>query len=136
MPGVLAFVGRTEQEAKDKFDHLQSLIHPQVGVRQLSNYIAYDLSRFPIDGPLPPIPKNEISNTRVDLLVEMANRDNLTIRQLYEKIAGGRGHFTLVGSATAGRRHARGMVHHRRRRRLQLHAADFAGLARRTSTSW
>jgi FMN-dependent oxidoreductase (nitrilotriacetate monooxygenase family) len=98
MPGVLAFVGRTTDEAREKFERLQSLIHPQVGVRQLSNYIAYDLSPFPIDGPLPPIPKSDISNTRVDLLVEMAKRDNLSIRQLYEKIAGGRGHFTLVGS--------------------------------------
>jgi FMN-dependent oxidoreductase (nitrilotriacetate monooxygenase family) len=98
MPGVLAFVGRTSDEAREKFDRLQSLIHPQVGVRQLSNYIGYDLAPFPIDGPLPPIPKSDISNTRVDLLVEMARRDDLTIRQLYEKIAGGRGHFTLVGS--------------------------------------
>ncbi len=99
MPGCLAFVGRTRAEAQEKFDRLQGLIHPQVGVRQLSNYIAYDLSAFPVDGPLPEIPKSDISNTRVDLLVEMARRDNLSIRQLYEKIAGGRGHFTLVGSA-------------------------------------
>jgi FMN-dependent oxidoreductase (nitrilotriacetate monooxygenase family) len=99
LPGVLAYVGRTDAEAQAKHDRLQSLIHPQVGVRQLSNYIAYDLSRFPIDGPLPPIPKTAVSNSRVDLLVEMARRDNLTIRQLYEKIAGGRGHMTLVGSA-------------------------------------
>ena len=98
LPGVLALVGRTDEEAHQKHDQLQKLIHPQVGVRQLSNYIAYDLSRFPVDGPLPPIPKNAVSNTRVDLLVEMARRDNLTIRQLYQKIAGGRGHFTLTGS--------------------------------------
>jgi len=98
MPGVLALVGRTEEEAQAKFDRLQALIHPQVGVRQLTNYIGYDLSPFPIDGPLPPIPKTDISNSRVDLLVEMAKRDNLTIRQLYEKIAGGRGHFTVHGS--------------------------------------
>ena len=98
MPGVSALVGRTEDEAQQKFDRLQSLIHPQVGVRQLTNYIGYDLSAFPIDGPLPPIPKSDISNSRVDLLVDMAKRDNLTIRQLYERIAGGRGHFTLHGS--------------------------------------
>jgi alkanesulfonate monooxygenase len=99
MPGCGVMVGRTDEEAEEKFDRLQKLIHPQVGVRQLSNYVNYDLSKFPVDGPLPPIPTNEISNSRVDLLVEMAKRDNLTIRQLYEAISGSRGHMTLCGSA-------------------------------------
>jgi alkanesulfonate monooxygenase len=67
-------------------------------VRQLSNYVNYDLSKFPVDGPLPPIPTDEVSNSRVELLVEMAKRDNLTIRQLYEAISGSRGHMTLRGS--------------------------------------
>jgi FMN-dependent oxidoreductase (nitrilotriacetate monooxygenase family) len=100
MPGVAATVGRTSEEAAAKHDRLQKLIHPQLGVRQLSNYVDYDLSSFPIDGPLPEIPQTEISNSRVDLLVEMARRDNLTIRQLYEAISGGRGHFTVQGSPT------------------------------------
>jgi alkanesulfonate monooxygenase len=98
MPGAGIMVGRTDAEAEEKFDRLQKLIHPQVGVRQLSNYVSYDLSRFPVDGPLPPIPTNEISNSRVELLVEMAKRDNLSIRQLYEAISGSRGHMTLRGS--------------------------------------
>ena len=99
MPGVAALVGRTEAEAAEQYERLQSLIHPQVGVRQLSNYIGHDLSPYPI-GPLPEIPRTDVSNSRVDLLVDMAARDNLTIRQLYEKIAGGRGHLTIQGSPT------------------------------------
>ncbi len=98
MPGVAALVGRTDDEAAESYARLQSLIHPQLGVRQLSNYVGYDLSSFPIDGPLPEIPTTDISNSRVELLVDMAARDNLTIRQLYEAIAGGRGHFTIQGS--------------------------------------
>lgn len=98
MPGAGIMVGRTDEEAEEKFDRLQKLIHPQVGVRQLSNYVNYDLSTFPVDGPLPPIPTDEVSNSRVELLVEMAKRDNLTIRQLYEAISGSRGHMTLRGS--------------------------------------
>jgi len=98
MPGAGIMVGETDAEAEEKFDRLQKLIHPQVGVRQLSNYVAYDLSEFDVDGPLPPIPTNEISNSRVELLVEMAKRDNMTIRQLYEAISGSRGHMTLRGS--------------------------------------
>ena len=98
MPGAAIMVGRTDEEAEEKFDRLQKLIHPQVGVRQLSNYVSYDLSKFAVDGPLPPIPTNEVSNSRVELLVEMAKRDNLTICQLYQAISGSRGHMTLRGS--------------------------------------
>jgi alkanesulfonate monooxygenase len=100
MPGVAALVGRTDAEADEAYARLQSFIHPQLGVRQLSNYVGYDLSDFPIDGPLPKIPQTDVSNSRVDLLVDMAARDNLTIRQLYEAISGGRGHFTVQGSPT------------------------------------
>ncbi len=100
MPGCAALVGETEEDAAAKFDRLQRLIHPQLGVRQLSNYIGFDLSGYDIDGPLPEIPKDEVSNSRVDLLVDWARRDNLTIRRLYEAISGGRGHFVIQGSPT------------------------------------
>jgi len=33
------------------------------------------------------------------LLTQLAQGENLTIRQLYERIAGGRGHLTVVGTA-------------------------------------
>lgn len=32
MPGVFPTIGRTEQEAKEKFEQLQELIHPVVGL--------------------------------------------------------------------------------------------------------
>ena len=32
MPGFYPVVGRTESEAKEKFDYLQSLIQPSVGI--------------------------------------------------------------------------------------------------------
>lgn len=100
MPGAAITVGRTDDEAVEKYDRLQKLIHPQLGVRQLSNYIGFDLSGYDVEGPLPEIPQDEISNSRVDLLVDWAKRDNLNIRQLYEAISGGRGHFTVQGSPT------------------------------------
>jgi N-acetyl-S-(2-succino)cysteine monooxygenase len=36
----------------------------------------------------------------VALITEMARRDKLTVRQLYTKIAGARGHWTVVGTPT------------------------------------
>jgi alkanesulfonate monooxygenase SsuD/methylene tetrahydromethanopterin reductase-like flavin-dependent oxidoreductase (luciferase family) len=36
---------------------------------------------------------------RLSLLFGLARRENLTIRQLYQRIAGGRGHFQTFGTA-------------------------------------
>ena len=36
MPGIMAVVGRTEQEAQDKYGQLQDLIDPKVGLAQLA----------------------------------------------------------------------------------------------------
>jgi N-acetyl-S-(2-succino)cysteine monooxygenase len=99
MPGLSVFVGRTRQEAQDKFDELQNLIHPAVGVALLSKYIAWDLAGYDIDGPVPAVPQDRGAPTRSALLSDTAQAEGLTIRQLYQRIAGGRGHYQVIGSA-------------------------------------
>jgi N-acetyl-S-(2-succino)cysteine monooxygenase len=98
LPGVSPIVGRTRQEAEDKFGELQSLIHPEVGVSLLSNMIGVDISGHPVDGPLPDLPETNSGKSRQQLLIDLARRENLTIRQLYEWIAGARGHWSIRGS--------------------------------------
>jgi N-acetyl-S-(2-succino)cysteine monooxygenase len=98
MPGFQVMLGQSEQEARDKFEALQDLIHPTVGVRHLSQYIAFELSGYPIDGPLPDIPLTNLNVSRTEMLFKLARRENLTIRQLYQRIAGGRGHFQTFGT--------------------------------------
>jgi FMN-dependent oxidoreductase (nitrilotriacetate monooxygenase family) len=99
MPGVLAVVGRTKAEAEDRFGQLQSLIHPEVGVAVLSEMVAMDLSGFPLDGPLPEVPLTNSQQGRQKVIVEMARRENLTIRQLYQRASPARAHRTVVGTA-------------------------------------
>ncbi|HEY0291986.1 MAG TPA: LLM class flavin-dependent oxidoreductase [Hansschlegelia sp.] len=99
LPGVSAFVGRTRQEAQDKFDQLQSLIHPAVGISLLSGMLGFDLSGYPVDGPVPDLPETNSHKSRQALSLAIARREGLTIRGLYEKIAGARGHWTIIGSA-------------------------------------
>ncbi|MFB2836997.1 LLM class flavin-dependent oxidoreductase [Floridanema evergladense] len=99
MPGIFPVIGSTEQEAKEKFSAIQQLIHPQVGLSLLTGMLGeIDLSKYPLDGPLPEIPHTELHQSRQQLLVELAQRENLTIRQLYEAIAGARGHWQVVGT--------------------------------------
>ncbi len=100
MPGIFAVVGRTQQEADAKFAQLQSLIQPKAGLALLGRMIGnFDLSGYPLDGPLPELPETQDGQrSRQQLLTDLAQGENLTIRQLYERIAGGRGHFTVVGT--------------------------------------
>jgi alkanesulfonate monooxygenase len=99
MPGVFPVVGRTEQEAEDKFGELQELIHPEVGLSLLSGMLGgVDLSGYPVDGPLPDLPETNGGKSRQDLLVRLAHREGLTIRQLYLRIAGARGHRQIRGT--------------------------------------
>lgn len=98
MPGLMTVIGRTRADAQAKYDRLQNLILPAVGLRVLSSYFGMDLSQFPIDGPVPePVHKGaEIG--RVKVMVDLARRENLSIRQLYMRVIGQRAHRTVCGT--------------------------------------
>jgi len=101
MPGLFAVVGESEAEAQDKFGVLQELVQPEVGLALLGRMIGnFDLSGHDVDGPLPELPlTDDGQRSRQQLLTSLAQGENLTIRQLYQRIAGGRGHFTVIGTA-------------------------------------
>ncbi|RQS49023.1 LLM class flavin-dependent oxidoreductase [Burkholderia sp. Bp8986] len=88
LPGVMPIVGATEAEARDKLRALQDLIDPVLGLRLLADNAGdFDLSGYPLDGPLPELPPSNRSKSRQQLIVDLARRENLTIRQLYERFA-------------------------------------------------
>ncbi|MBK1615801.1 nitrilotriacetate monooxygenase [Rubrivivax gelatinosus] len=100
LPGVLPIVGASESEAREKFEQLQSLIDPVVGIGLLSALIGnIDLSRHPLDAPFPEVSAGEGWQSRVQLFVDMARREQLTLRQVYQRVAGARGHRVLWGTA-------------------------------------
>lgn len=99
MPGVMPIVGRTEAEAREKFEALQALIDPAVGLAMVSTLTGgFDLSGYPLDGPIPELPETNASKSRQALTLTLARRENLTLRQLYLRVAGARGHWQVVGT--------------------------------------
>lgn len=98
MPGVAVFVGKTLAEAEAKLEQLQELVQPEVGLDLLSGLVGFNLRDYPVDDPVPAMPESNAGKSRQNVIVERARRDNLTIRELYLQIAGGRGHLQIVGT--------------------------------------
>jgi N-acetyl-S-(2-succino)cysteine monooxygenase len=99
MPGVMPVIGDTIEEAEAKFDELNQLILPDQGLPVLSDIVGTDLSKYPLDGPLPPKPPINTQQGRQAVVYELAEREGLSIRQLYQKLTGQRAHRVICGTA-------------------------------------
>src|SRR5699024_7666900 len=99
LPGVTPIIGRTEEEAREKYEQLQDLIVPEIGLDFLSDYLGgLDLSKYSLDEPLPKvIPETNGNQSRRQLIIDLAKRENLTIRQLYKRRSVSRGHRLIFG---------------------------------------
>jgi hypothetical protein len=60
--------------------------------------MGFDFRGFPVDGPVPEIPKSNVLSSRVDTMVASARAEQLSIRQLYQRFAATRGHFSVFGT--------------------------------------
>jgi N-acetyl-S-(2-succino)cysteine monooxygenase len=99
LPALRPVVGRTAGEARAKFDQLQELLDPLVGLARLNQAFG-DLSGYPLDGPVPldKMGPAELRSTSAQLL-ERVRQKKPTIRELYQEVAG-RGGFCLIGTPT------------------------------------
>jgi FMN-dependent oxidoreductase (nitrilotriacetate monooxygenase family) len=101
LPGIVPIIGSTEAEATRLADEFEELIVTDYAVAQLSQFLTVDLSGHPLDGPLPELPGEhtiEAHQSRFKLIVDLARRDALTIRQILLRLGGGRGHRVVAGT--------------------------------------
>jgi FMN-dependent oxidoreductase (nitrilotriacetate monooxygenase family) len=97
LPAAFVVVGDTLDEALEKRARLDTFVHYDSGIASLSIALGHDVSGFDPDGPLPEIPESNASRTSRQRVVEWAERDNLTIRQLAQRIGGYSG-LEMVGT--------------------------------------
>jgi N-acetyl-S-(2-succino)cysteine monooxygenase len=97
MPGLLAVIGDTEQAARAKYQAMQQMVDPMVGLEYLARVFG-DLSGFPLDGPVPDLRKDTQLASRSEVLLNVARRNNYSIRQLFQSVAIGNAHNTLIGT--------------------------------------
>ncbi len=97
LPGCFVVVGETDAEAQEKRLLLDSLVHYDSAIAQLSINLGCDASAFDPDAPLPPIPPTNASQSGRERTIALAARENLTVRQLAQRI-GGYGGLAIVGT--------------------------------------
>jgi FMN-dependent oxidoreductase (nitrilotriacetate monooxygenase family) len=102
LPGIVPVLGSTEAEARELEAELDRLIVPEHARRQLARLLRVEPEQLPLDAELPAsLPaEDEIegAKSRYTLVVELARRERLTVRQLIGRLGGGRGHRTFAGT--------------------------------------
>jgi alkanesulfonate monooxygenase len=93
-------VAKTKAEAQARADELQELIHPDHGLAYLSRRLGHDVTGLDPDQLMPNLSAVDDVGTRSGQMLEMAQRKNWTLRQLYQHFAATRGHMVLVGTSS------------------------------------
>jgi FMN-dependent oxidoreductase (nitrilotriacetate monooxygenase family) len=102
LPGLVPVIGSTEAEARQRDRELQELIVPAYGQQRLADQLGVPVEAIPLDRELPAgLPSEdevEGARSRYALIVGLARRERLTVRQLLTRLGGGRGHWTVTGT--------------------------------------
>ncbi len=102
LPGIVPVIGATETEALQLDAELDRLIKPEHAKRQLAQTLRVKPEELELDAELPKnIPSEdeiEGAKSRFTLIVNLARRERLTVRQLIGRLGGGRGHRTFAGA--------------------------------------
>ncbi len=97
MPACLVVLGDSAEEARAKRARLDGLVHYANAIASLSIALGHDASGFDPDGPLPEIPESNASKSGRQRAIDLARRENLTVRQLAQRLGGYSG-LAMVGT--------------------------------------
>ncbi|MFJ2081210.1 LLM class flavin-dependent oxidoreductase [Micromonospora chokoriensis] len=102
LPGIVPAIGASEAEARALEEELDRLIKPEYARQQLATTLRVAPEDLDLDKELPAdLPSEdeiEGAKSRYTLIVTLARRERLTVRQLIGRLGGGRGHRTFAGT--------------------------------------
>ncbi|MDB6141875.1 MAG: Nitrilotriacetate monooxygenase component [Pseudomonas sp.] len=98
LPAAFVVVGDTLQEARAIRARLDSLVHYDSAIASLSIALGHDASKFDPDKPLPEVPDTNDSKSTRERVIALAEREQLTVRQLAQRLGGYAG-LSFVGTA-------------------------------------
>jgi len=99
MPGIRYVLGATQAEAQAKYDMMVAEASEEgalASVQRLAGGL--DLRQFDLDGPLPDLPPSNAAKARQKMLIDLARRENLSIRELGRRFTFSLGHKVFIGT--------------------------------------
>jgi alkanesulfonate monooxygenase SsuD/methylene tetrahydromethanopterin reductase-like flavin-dependent oxidoreductase (luciferase family) len=100
LPACFVVVNDTVEEAQAKRAKLDSLVDYANAIASLSIALGHDASKFDPDKPLPDnMPESNASKSGRQRAIDLARHENLTVRQLAQRLGGYSG-LAIVGTAT------------------------------------
>ncbi|KAF2167764.1 hypothetical protein M409DRAFT_21915 [Zasmidium cellare ATCC 36951] len=98
LPAAMIIVGDSPEDAQKRRLELDSKVHYDSAIASLSIALGCDASKFEPDGPLPKeIPESNASHTARLGVINLAEQEGLTVRQLAQRYGGYSG-LAFVGS--------------------------------------
>src|SRR5271155_1760032 len=98
LPACFVVIGDTVEEARAKRAKLDSLVDYANAIASLSIALGHDASKFDPDAPLPDnIPESNASKSGRERAIALGKRENLTVRQLAQRLGGYSG-LAMVGT--------------------------------------
>ena len=102
LPGISPFLGSTTREAEELLAHFNELTQPEYSLAQLTRLTGIDLSAHDLDGPFPrevvDASEERSEGSRFQLVLDIVDREQPTLRQLCHRLAGARGHRVVAGT--------------------------------------
>jgi len=101
MPGLVTYVGSTQEEARRKKAELDALLPTEQSLSQLSMFVEQDCSTWELDAPVPALPPlSEFTGPhgRYETILRIIEKDQPTVRELLGTLAAGGGHCTMIGT--------------------------------------
>ncbi|UNK16925.1 LLM class flavin-dependent oxidoreductase [Paenibacillus sp. N3/727] len=99
LPGLVPIVGRTDEEARAKYNELNSLVVTDYDLKPLSDKLGIDLTGIDLNAPLPDLSSSEVALHWAELAKKANGREDITLRDLfYFFTVTVRGHLLVVGS--------------------------------------
>jgi FMN-dependent oxidoreductase (nitrilotriacetate monooxygenase family) len=106
LPGISPFLGDTEAEARELQEYVNSLTVPAYGRAQLATLAGVSLDDLDLDEKVPASLFGgagdvlDNNRSRLQVVANIVQRDQPTLRQLLHRLAGARGHNVVAGTPT------------------------------------
>jgi FMN-dependent oxidoreductase (nitrilotriacetate monooxygenase family) len=99
MPGIRYVLGETEAAARAEYDMMVNEASDEgalASVQRLAGDL--DIRQFDPDGPLPDLPPSNAARARQQMMIDLARRENLSIRELGRRFTFSLGHMVFIGT--------------------------------------